>query len=516
MSNQPYSRAPSDFLDAGGTRPRVIVVGGGVSGVSCAVQLSRRSDLPLDIVIVEPSAALGRGLAYAAIDDDHRLNGPLPAHAVDPCCPDELLDWCRSTGVLAADPDATLPSGHVFLRRRDFGKYVGELAAREACNAVTGSTIAHRRDHALGATPRDDGSVDVALADGATLRADMLIIATGNAPPRLLPPFRPEHAAHPRIIANPLNTPRLAEVPRDARVLVVGTGLTALDVLSTLVRQGHTGAIMAVSRRGLRPQPQPPAICGETPVESDGLRPLDRVMAELPPFIQALGPAYRLADVSRALRAEIRKAKATGGDWYAPFDLVRDAVWRIWPTIPLADKQRFLRRMRAWYDVHRFRSPPPNDRMVRQAEATGLVTFARARLDRVDAPSGAGPIMVQLTSDAGVTTRPFDMVINCTGLDATSGYQRNPFLASLVAQETLVPDGSGMGFAVTATCRAVTPTGASPNIRVVGPPSAGSHGDPLGVIYIVAQIHRIVPDILQTLKTGHAAGVRAADAMTAS
>ncbi|HVL10165.1 MAG TPA: FAD/NAD(P)-binding protein [Burkholderiaceae bacterium] len=516
MSNQSHSIGPSRPVHSNRACRRVVVVGGGVSGVSCAIQLSRRSDMRLDIVIVEPSAALGRGLAYAAIDDDHRLNGPLPAHAVDPCRPDELLDWCRNTGVLAADPDATLPSGQVFLRRRDFGRYVGELVAREACNAETGSTIVHRRGRAVGATPRQDGAVDVVLEDGTTLHANMLIIATGNAPPRLLPPFRPEHVAHPHIIANPLNTPRLGEVPRDARVLVVGTGLTALDVLSTLVRQGHTGAITAVSRRGLRPQPQTPAICGAAPVESDGLRPLDRVMAELPPFIQALGPDYRLADVSRALRAEIRKARAAGGDWYAPFDLVRDAVWRIWPAISIAEKQRFLRRMRAWYDVHRFRSPPPNDRLVRQAEAAGFVTFARARLDHVEASAGAGPIRVRLTTDTGTTTQAFDMVINCTGLDATTGYQRNPFLASLVAQETLTLDSSGMGFAVTADCRAVTPAGAHPSIRVIGPPSAGSHGDPLGVIYIVVQIHRIVPDILQTLKARQAVVAGDADAMTAS
>lgn len=487
-------------------RRRVVVVGGGLSGASCAIQLSRRSEIPLEIVIVESSAVLGRGLAYAAIDDDHRLNGPLAAHAIDPCHPDELLEWCQRTGVLMGDPDATLPSGHVFLRRRDFGTYVGAEVARQAFNAVTGSTIAHRQARAISAAQCEDGSVAVTLADGAMLYAEMLIIATGNAPPRLQPPFRPEHATHPRIIANPLNTPRLAEVPREARVLVVGTGLTALDVLSTLVRQGHAGSITAVSRRGLRPQSQPPAICGAAPVESDGLRPLDRVMAELPPFIQALGPGYRLADVSRALRAEIRKAKAAGGDWYAPFDLVRDAVWRIWPTISAAEKQRFLRRMRAWYDVHRFRSPPPNDRLVRDAEAAGRVTFARATLDAVDAPAEDGPVTVRLMSGAGTTTQTFDMVINCTGLDAASGYHRDPFLASLVEQGMLVPDTSGIGFAVTADCCAATPEGACPHIRVIGPPSAGSHGDPLGGIYITMQIYRIVPDILRTLRAAHTAG----------
>jgi len=485
-----------------GPRRRVVIVGGGLSGAAFAVLLSRYANSALDILVIEPRPEPGRGLAYSATDPDHRLNGPLESHAIDPGRPDELREWCAADGILARDPEATLPSGYVFLRRGDYGRYLASQVAAHAVNARTGATVAHVRDTATSAGVRDGVPV-VRTESGREYAADLLVVATGNPVPRLQPPFEPGHGGHPRIIANPLDTPRLAAIAPEARVLVVGTGLTALDVLSTLVRRDHRAPIRVVSRRGLRPRPHSPDVLGTAPPASPPVEtPLDRIMAGVPPFVQALGGNRTLAGLVRALRAEIRRNEAAGGTWHGPFDLVRDAVWRIWPELPARDKRRFLKRLRVWYDIHRFRAPPMNETLVGSAEARGVVRFERARVTSVAAPSPDGPVRVGLAArDAPPRDHEFDYVVNCTGLDTAAGYLRNPFLQSLAGQGLLCPDDSGLGFRATGEGEAVARNGAAqPRIRVVGPPSAGAHGDPLGGVYITAQIRRILPSVLQLLE----------------
>jgi uncharacterized NAD(P)/FAD-binding protein YdhS len=488
-----------------------VVVGGGVSGASFALQLSRASAQCGAIHIVEPAPRVGPGLAYSTTDPDHRLNGTLDSHVLDPARLTELRTWCHDNGILSADPEAQLPSGATFIRRHDFGRYVADQIQRNAVNPHTGTTITHCRDTAVQWKPSTAHPAGtVLLASGRRLPADVVVVATGNPLPRLQHPFVPEHLANPRIIANPLNGLALQGVPLDARVLVVGTGLTALDVLSTLVRRAHTGPILAVSRRGLRPRPQPPEVLGPAPMppRTSGPTPLEQVMAPIPPFVQALGDTYSMAGLYGALRSQIRRDSAQGKTWHAAFDLFRDAVWRIWPRVPLAEKQKFLRRMRTWYDVHRFRSPPHNDALVQRAQDCGTIQFVRARLTQVAADPDGGPVQVALTANGAITRSAFDLVINCSGLDAGNDHRQNPFLQSAQAQGLLVTDPTGLGFHVDASCRAISATGqACPHVRVIGPPTLGAHGDSQGVRFIAVQIYRMLPDVLDTL-SGQAFGGR--------
>jgi hypothetical protein len=53
---------------------------------------------------------------------------------------------------------------------------------------------------------------------------------------------------------------------------------------------------------------------------------------------------------------------------------------------------------------------------------------------------------------------------------------------------------------VDARCRPIGTNGlAHPRLRVVGPPTAGTFGDPLGTLFIAPQIARVVPEMLDGL-----------------
>src|SRR5690606_39016601 len=137
-------------------------------------------------------------------------------------------------------------------------------------------------------------------------------------------------------------------------------------------------------------------------------------------------------------------------------------------------------------------------------EALGAVEFRAARLRSAEAVAGQHSLRVRFAPRGGDEERVecFDAIVNCTGLDAAAGVRANPLLASLVADGALSVDETGIGFAVDARCRAIGADGRpDARLRVIGPPAAGTSGDPLGAMFIAAQVYRMRPDVFDAL--GH-------------
>ena len=475
---------------------RVVIVGGGFSGSTAAVQLVQRSPHPLAISIIEPRAHVGGGLAYSSNEPDHRLNGQPHTHTLDPTDTGMFAAWCEAQQILATDPDARAPNGTLFMRRATFRAYLEDTVAHHA-TWPNGSSITHHRGHAVDVVPGSAG-LGVVVDDGATLPCDMVILACGHTRARLPRPFPAALAGHARVIADPLASPQLPYIPPTDRVLVVGSSLTAYDAVSTLLSRGHQGAIEVVSRRGLRPRPQrpQPAAGGPPPAPM-----LDRIGMHPEAFIAELGPAPSLRALLAAVRGEIRRQTAAGGSWDAPFDHLRDMVGQVWPTLSTSDKRRFFRQLRAWYDVHRFRLPPQNSAIVHAAEHRGQVRFRAASL--LDVATAPGSTTIRMTLRERGATQPctseYDRVINCTGVDA-SPLREIPLYAALLARGLVSEDPSGAGLAVDGDCRALSAAGdVIPGLRIIGPPTAGAQGDPLGSAFIAAQVHRVMPQLLHDL-----------------
>ena len=89
----------------------VVIVGGGVSGVTVAIHMLRRGNPELRIDLVERSPWLGRGIAYRVDNAVFRLNVPAGKMRLDPGRPDDFTAWA---GAESAQ----------FLPRATFGAYV--------------------------------------------------------------------------------------------------------------------------------------------------------------------------------------------------------------------------------------------------------------------------------------------------------------------------------------------------------------------------------------------------------
>ena len=225
----------------------VVVVGGGFSGVSFVIQCARRFPWPATFTVVEPRAEPGRGIAFSAEHLAHRLNAPDAVHILDPEKVDDFVRWVEETETLVRDPEAMHADGTNYIRRGTFGEYVRDQFEQTRNINPSNSELRHIVSRAVDIEESKQG-LEVTLETGQRLSADIVVVATGNEPPARLPQFQASVESHPAYVADPWKGDALGRIRPDEEVLLIGSALTAADVVASLLSNGHTGRIDSVSR----------------------------------------------------------------------------------------------------------------------------------------------------------------------------------------------------------------------------------------------------------------------------
>src|ERR1700689_4097582 len=124
----------------------VAIIGGGASGVLTAIHLLRASPGSVRIVVIEPRAELGEGIAYSTTDFGHLLNVRAGCLSALPDESNHFTDWARRH---------TVANDQSFLPRTWYGKYLRSLLG----------PVEHLRARAVQVRPRSVG-VQIELSDG--------------------------------------------------------------------------------------------------------------------------------------------------------------------------------------------------------------------------------------------------------------------------------------------------------------------------------------------------------------
>lgn len=327
----------------------ITIIGGGFAGAALALHLTRLpGPLPLEVALVEPRPLPGPGLAYSTPWPELLLNVRAAALSLYADAPVHFAQW------LARQPEAN-GGAPEFAPRATYGRYLTqELAAALAAPAANGVRLRHYASEALAAPLLPDGRRAVQLADGRTLASHATVLALGNfAPP---PPTGPDqrYLHHPGYHADPWATGSLARIGADEPVLLVGAGLTAVDILLALRAQGHRAAVQVVARRGHWPAAHGPA--GGT---------------TYPNFYPELTAVPTVAATLRRVRQHVAQARAQGIDWRAVLDALRPDLGRIWAGWPLAEQARFLRHLAGRWSQARHRIAPSGAAMLAAQTASG-------------------------------------------------------------------------------------------------------------------------------------------------
>lgn len=438
-------------------RTRVAVIGGGASGVLTAINLLVRSDDPgLEVVVHEASGIVGRGIAYGTNDQRHLLNVRARHMSAFPDAPSDLLDWARRTG-RGSDPQAFLP-------RADYAIYLQDRLADVADDRLR---IRAGRVHDV--VPTATG-FDV-VTERSAAPADAVVLCHGNQPPRPLAgvPDAPWH------IGNPWQLGRLRALPADARVVVVGTGLTAVDTVITLLEDGPERHVTMLSRSGTLPKPH---------VEQAHTAWVTKVPDD----------AVTADQVAAAVTEECRAAAERGVGWRAVVDGLRPLTQELWRRLPLDERRRFLDvHVREW-EVRRHRMAPEVALRLQRYRYDGRLTIRPGTLHEV-ADLGE---RCAVTAAPGAAPIPADAVVNCTGPLADVRRSTDPLIRALVARGTVAADPLALGIDSTVDGRVVSASGAVVDgLYVVGPPRKGTLWESTAIPEIRAQAAQVASAVVE-------------------
>lgn len=443
-------------------RPRVAILGGGFAGAATALHLAAATTPDqVEIVVVEPRAALGHGVAYSTDDPQHRINVPATKMALLPDAPDHFAEWLL-TERIDMPADATTRRGEVYPQRRIFGRYV----AAQLQPALSSGAVRHRRAAAAAVVAAaGPGRMRVDLSDGAAFEADAVVLAMTHPAPALPRPMQ-SLAGSDRVAADPWDEAAIARVRPDERVLVVGSGLTAADVIASLVARGHHGGIVAVSRHGLRSRGQ------DVPRQDSAADFADR-------------PASRALELLARVRAAVAADAAAGVTWHAALDNVRTQGREIWAALAPAERARLVRHLRRFWDVHRFRIAPQVEAALDGAVARGRLAFVAASLCGARETREGVVVDWRPRHRHATVSERFDRVVVTTGPDHAAVLRSNAAMRSLAEAGLLRPDPNGLGLLVADHCRAVgADDSASEILFVAGPLARGGVGELMGAVEV--------------------------------
>ena len=407
----------------------IAIVGAGFSGTLLTLHLLRRCCPTTRIHLIERNRQFGPGAAYSTGNPSHLLNVPAGKMSAFRDRPSDFVDWLAAQDAAALGGDPIGPGS--FVPRQLFGAYIRNLLLDEMRRPGNAGRLKLSRGDALG-LDRTPGGLQLQLDRGRVVEADLAVLAIGNFPPE--PPLGadPEFLDGPFYRADPWGADTFTDLDPDAPVLLVGTGLTTVDAVVTLIDQGHRGPIHALSRRGLLPRRH------------------DASAVAPPPQDYAL--PTRLGALTRALREASDAALAAGRGWQPVIDQLRPFTQDVWNALSQEDRQRFLRHLRPWWEVHRHRMAPSVAERIDRVRASGQLHIHVGRIARFTPAGERVEVQYRRRRTGDEARLEVARVINCAGPGCDYDRIQHPLVRSLLDAGLVRPDSLRLGLDVTANC----------------------------------------------------------------
>jgi len=433
------SRAGRECSDGRGASPLIAIVGAGFSGTMAAVHLRRTLPPHITIGLFERTGRFARGPAYTDTGAPHLLNVRAKNMSALPDEPNHFDDWLATQ---SGDEVAHTNAGN-FATRRLYGRYLRQLLYREMVESGGCLRLASADVTSIMPTA---GGYRLGFANGAGIDAIGVVLAIGN--------LQTPKSNDGIVFHNPWSDTATAGLRPDEPVLIVGTGLTMIDIVLDLRAQGFNGTVIAVSRRGLVPHRHEPV---------PGLWPA-------PAFTR--DELNSLPALLRRLRLGAEQAATEGVNWRAVIDGLRPVTVDIWRSLPRSERNRFLRHLRPYWDIHRHRIAPSVADGFDALRRAGTVSISRGRVAGIEAHDGVADVVLR-APDGSRRAVTVQRVIHALGPRGV--HDAETPISDLSERGLVRIDPHGMGVEVTDSFELVGADGTpTPGLWALGPIMRGT------------------------------------------
>lgn len=406
----------------------IVIVGGGFSAVDLATHINNYNSKPPKILIVYKNNPLGHGIAYSTDKPWHLLNVPAQKMSAFETLPDDFVNWLKLYSNLRIT-DTNL--FEYFAPRYIYAQYINDnlvtpLQKNESTSTLCAEIFDIQHSSSNNYTLLDVNSKVIA-------KSKKVVLALGNPPPSEL-----IDSNIPCYVNNPWEDIKIDHIPSRDTVLIVGTGLTMIDTVLTLINRDHQGKIIAISRHGYLP------MVHKNPLENT------------PSFI------HPPASLKKILQ-EFKILNNLNTHWRNHIDSLRPLTQDFWLNFSLFEKKQFLRHLQAKWDVHRHRIAPEIFSKIQTLKNLQQLEFVNGRICKIEYNK---KITVNFKSGLKIES---DWLINCTGPNLKANTKNIPLLNNLLKRGMIQLDPLNLGLNITKQGQLIQNNHPSSSLFAIGP-----------------------------------------------
>ncbi|MBB5360508.1 putative NAD(P)/FAD-binding protein YdhS [Rhodanobacter sp. ANJX3] len=399
---------------------RVAIIGGGAAAATLLSELlERKPSQPLHLDWYTGGGTLARGVAYGTASDRHLLNVRAASMSMFAGKPSGFLDFLQREDPTIAGTD--------FMPRRRYGDYLEAEVARALAQGKANGHDVNVIPFAVEAVVPERDAVTVMHGEESRL-FDAAVLALGSLPTQPLSGVSAQALESGRYVVDPWALMANADkLPTPRKVVLIGLGLTAVDVLLELSARWPQTDFTAISRHGLLPEAHLNAAAAPTGDSGE----LIEAMRESP-------------DVRHWLHL-LREALAHERDWRAVLDSLRPHTPGLWRELDQEQRARFLRHARWAWERARHRMPPQVGRSIAALEGEGRLHRLRGRMKSVAVLGDNLQLQLASVPAGNPQTLDADLVIQTTGMNNDIRRTGHPLVGQLLTNGHVVSDPLGLG-----------------------------------------------------------------------
>jgi uncharacterized NAD(P)/FAD-binding protein YdhS len=399
---------------------RVAIIGGGAAAATLLSELlERKPSQPLHLDWYTGGGTLARGVAYGTASDRHLLNVRAASMSMFAGKPSGFLDFLQREDPTIAGTD--------FMPRRRYGDYLEAEVARALAQGKANGHDVNVIPFAVEAVVPERDAVTVMHGEESR-RFDAAVLALGSLPAQPLSGVSAQALESGRYVVDPWALMANADkLPAPRKVVLIGLGLTAVDVLLELSARWPQTDFTAISRHGLLPEAHLNAAAAPTGDSGE----LIEAMRESP-------------DVRHWLHL-LREALAHERDWRAVLDSLRPHTPGLWRELDQEQRARFLRHARWAWERARHRMPPQVGRSIAALEGEGRLHRLRGRMRSVAVLGDNLQLQLASVPAGNPQTLDADLVIQTTGMNNDIRRTGHPLVGQLLTNGHVVSDPLGLG-----------------------------------------------------------------------
>lgn len=405
------------------SKPTIVIIGGGFCGAALTIQLIRQATGPIKIFLINKDNPVSKGIAYSTYNPKHVLNVPAAKMSLFPDDPDNFINWIKSKPEYSGLVNDDL--NDAFLPRVIFGNYAGETFAEALKNKPESADVTIIEDEAVDVEQRGDG-VNVILKNGESIAGHKAVLAIGNLTPGNPRILNEQFYLSKKYFSNPWKEDCVKGINAEDDILIIGTGLTMVDNVISLLDKNFSGKIFAVSTKGF------------FPLSHKKRKPYTDILQEL-------HPPYGLRSLYGIFRKHIKTVLAQGIAGEAVVDAVRPKTQEIWLSLSLDDKIKFMSHVRHLWGVARHRLPREVHERMMALISEGRIKIIPGRLiDIIDAGEYAEVTLKERKSQS-IRKLNVSRVINCTGPKTDLNMIEMPLIKNLLSKGMITSDEMKLG-----------------------------------------------------------------------